>query len=864
MKIFKKVSLVILALIALLFMALYFLLFSGAGNNIIKPYVEKYIKDKTNYDVKFNKFDINFGDLDISANLNNDINADINGTFSIFSQKFDMDYLVSINSLDSFKIKLDEKMNLQGQIRGNVDKFGVNGSGKFLDSNMRFLVNLVNKMPQDIEIDAKNLNLKKALALANMPQYIDGSTDIYANIKTQNGTQNGLAKITAPNLLLNSQAFKDQNITIPSNLKINANSDINVTNSIFHAKTDVYSDIATLNMANLTYDMANKTLDSDFIINVANLEKLEPFIKQKIQGTLAAAGNFKMVANKLEFVNSTIKGFGGEITALLKDNNIDAEIKNIKAGELLAIGQLPTTINGVINGTAKINQISNMNQISGSASLKLENGTINEKELAKLTTFALPKNFSFNINNDIKIQNQVFDLTSNLASNLINMPNLTLKYNLTTKDADAKFSVNIDDLSKIHIQNGSKLNGSIKTQGDLKLQNNQLASMDVTANTAGGTLSAKGSLKDLDILTQNMDMEHLFAIAAQESPLRGIINLNAKINASDFKNINGKAIINIPNSTLNKSYMDKLTGKNFPNGVKVDLKTDVNIKNSIASFNSNINSTLANLNKFSGTYSINNAILNAIYTANIPDLSKLSFYTNRKLKGAVDVNGDIKFHKSDLSITANSDIFGGKLQANIINDNAKATLKTFQIKGLTDMLDLNHFYDGVGNLDLNYNLKSQKGKFNTTINNGKLVSKGLLKAVSGILGRDLSREVYNDGYVNGNMNMNLIDFKAHMKAQKSELNVEKGTFDSKTSQVDIPISANLEKTDLQIHITGNANDPKYTINSNYLKGKINKELGRGIDKLFGTKEGDDNATKAKKQQQSDDVKGIIKGIESLF
>ena len=76
-----KIFGIIAGILILLIVGAGCLFFSDFGNNLTKPYVENLIKEKSGLDVKLEKFDLNFGDLDISANVNNAANVNLKGKF---------------------------------------------------------------------------------------------------------------------------------------------------------------------------------------------------------------------------------------------------------------------------------------------------------------------------------------------------------------------------------------------------------------------------------------------------------------------------------------------------------------------------------------------------------------------------------------------------------------------------------------------------------------------------------------------------------------------------------------------------------------------------------------------------------------
>ena len=93
----------------------------------------------------------------------------------------------------------------------------------------------------------------------------------------------------------------------------------------------------------------------------------------------------------------------------------------------------------------------------------------------------------------------------------------------------------------------------------------------------------------------------------------------------------------------------------------------------------------------------------------------------------------------------------------------------------------------------------------------------------------------------------------YLSSQRSDINITSASLDTTTKAINIPIKANIEKTDIDVVISGTSSDPKYTISSNYLKDKLSKEIDRGLNKLF---KGDENKSK--------DTKELINGLQNLF
>ena len=746
-----KIFGIIAGILILLIVGAGCLFFSDFGNNLTKPYIENLIKEKSGLDVKLEKFDLNFGDLDISANVNDAANVNVKGKYSLFARSFDLNYDANAHDLAKLGIKTSEGLSLKGQILGDLSKFGINGSGRIFDSNVKFLANLKDLKPLDLQIDAKALNVEKALTVASLPIYAKGNIDVLSDIKAGGSGAEGNASIKSSNLILNESAFKDMNISIPKGVQITLNSDITAQNDVLRAASKIDSTLGKISAEKSEFDLKNKTLNSDFNLNLPDLAKLESLLGRKISGDVKANGNLKTDFSTLELLNSQISAF--------KD------------------------------------------------ALKADAGA---------------------------------------------------KYDLKNKNGELSAKLNANDLAALQNVLGVKLQGKANGELSATLAQNELKNLSLNLNAMGGNLNANGNLSDLKLKASNLNLTVLSALFYGSAIGNGTINGDAKLSLKD--GINGTAQISLANGVIFKKFLDGVTGKSFPSDLKADAQAQTNIKNSVATFSVSANSDLAQLQSLNGTYELKNKALKANYALLIPSLQRLEFFLNRRLNGKIAATGELSHDGKSLFATINSKVAGGELNGRIAGDEANFKIQNFIVKELTTLLNIDHVYDGTGNANLTYTTSSHGGKFDAIINNGRLPSGGLIDKIGKILGRDLGGEVYNDAKVNGTIKQNLINFNADMSAQKSKLNVTGGTLDSKTGAISVPVKANVEKTDFEINITGTIKNPKYDVRSDYLKGKLDKQIGKGIDKLLGVKKDDNSSKNDAKKEQSDAIKGLLKGL----
>ncbi|OPA78012.1 hypothetical protein BFG04_03595 [Campylobacter pinnipediorum subsp. pinnipediorum] len=848
-----KILAYVVGVLLLLFLGVYTIAFTGFGNGIVSNYLEKVIKEKSGFEVKFAKFSLDMSSLDIKANVNDEINFNAHGSLSIFSQKFDIDYAILASNLKSANINLQKPISLKGKAKGAVKDFDVNGAGDLLGSNLSFLTNIKDLKPFTAKVDARKLNIAEALVLAKQPEYAKGYVDLIADIKDENGNRDGDAKIEIYDGIVNNGAvLKDFNITLPKNFYFKGAFNAEIKNDDVNLKSIFITPVATADTKNTHYNLKNLKLSSDFGFKVDDLVNLEPIIKQKLNGSLSADGNLILDNDKLETLNTKINGFGGNIIANLKDNKVKATINQIKLNELLKLASQPAFASATINGNAIINNINDVKNISGNLTLNTKDGKLHPVELKQMSDFDIKNGVDFSLESKADIKDSIVNFDVNLFSDLLSLKNVKGVFAIDKGNMDSIFNLEVSDLAKFEKIVGTKLSGNVNLNGNVKLKNMALSELNVNGKAIGGDINA--GLKDgkVDAKLTKLALRDLFSFAGMKPLADATLNLEAKLDSIDVKNLNGSVIFTAENGSFMQKNMSEFLEKKFPANAKFSAKANVDISKSIAKFNANVLSDFVNAKEINGNFDINNNTLDSNLKINIADLRNLKFLTEKELFGAVDVLVNAKMKNNQMDITATSDIFDGKLDAKFKDNLLNATLNKFAFKGLTDMLGMDNFYNGVGDAKFDYNVLSQKGNFNLNINEGRLVANNFTNTLKTFTARDITTEVYKDGYVKGTINKGLVNFDMDLEAQRSSIKSKDAKLNTLTDAIDIPVEFRYEKTDAKIDIKGTSKQPKYSISSDYLKEKALKGLDKLIDKNLGN-DGKDGGTK-------DVVKGLLKGL----
>lgn len=822
---------------------IYTLIFTSLGNAILAPRIEAFVSEKIAMPFKLNEFKLGFNDLKISSTINGELSISTSGKYSILDKNLDLKYKIYANSFSSMPLNL----NIAGDVKGSFENILANGSGNLAGSKLRYAARIVDFNPLELKLDARNLDLAQLSLIALKKPYLRGFASITADVALKNGTQFGFANINAPKISAdNALINKDYGIKLPKNFNANLNSDISVNNSILTAITTLNTSLANANAQKTSYNLKTNELNTDFNLDIANLANLEPLISQKLNGSVKIALNTQIKNNKMQFLDAQINGLGGNIMAKLVNGELNAQIKDIKLAEALSLASLPPLAKSQINGFAKITGLNNPQNANGNASLKFSKGEIDYKQMNKILNSDLKSNIIFTGDTKISVLNGVLNLDALLDSPALKMAKLSAKYELNTASGDADFNANIPNLGLIF---GSKAKTSAYIKANANFKNNAIAKANIDINGLGGNINATLNNQSLQANINNIQAGNVFAIIAQDELFSGSLNANINLSSLDITKLNGQGQISLNNAVFNAPNLSKMLDVKFPQNSKFNLNAKLSFKDSLAKFNALFNSDLAKLDELNGTYDLKQNALDADFKASVANLANLAFLSGASINAPLNANGKVSMINGALNAKINSDIFGSQTSANYANDTLNASMQKVKIENILSALGYEKFYLGLANTNFKYNLKNAVGEFDADVLEGKLAQNGLTQLINAVFKRDITNEVYENGKVYGTINQNNIIVNAKISSPKSNISIEKGTINSATKTLNIPLKANFEKTDLSINITGTTDKPKYNVKSDYLQEKV---INKAFDKLI------------KNDEKRENTKQILNDLKGLF
>ncbi len=840
----RKLGIALLLIVLLIFGGLYMLAFTQTGNNILKPYIEDAISKKIKKDVKIDRFKLTTNHLSLQVDVQKQADLIVDGDIKILDRWFDLLYYIQAQNLKTPTIIIRDAMEVKGGIKGFMDNFTIKGRGKAFSSNIDFDVHLVDNKPLNGHVNAKKLNIAQILEFVAKPPYSNGFLNVNASIQNQNDILKGKADLLAYDANINTKLIKrDFNISLPENTKYVGKVNGIVKDDIMHLTSQIVSNLATVKTQKTKINLKSMNISSDYDLKIPKLEDLEFITKKKLYGDLHVNGDLKKSKDDL-ILSANSKIFDGTFNSILHNNTLKASGQKFQIKKILALLGEPALSYGLVDFKADVDDIKKQ---KANLKLHVKDGELVGSHMKSRFDINLPPitNFAGLIN--AKIEDDKLQADTDIKTSIANLKSSTSLLDLKTQDFYSDFDLHVENLKNLGKIIDQDIRGKINLKGDVEFKGKKLA-LNANTKSLGGNLDAKLADGTLEANLENIELKKIVYILNKPDFATGDINAKAKFSGLDSKSLNGQFNYTLKNGILLKEGLKELTQTNVPQSYTFDMKSDVNVKNSIAYFTNTINSQLASLPSFKGNYDINKKILDSEYEMDIKELSKLEFITKQKLHGPLHVKGIAQLKNDNLKTTADAPILGG--MSNSVYDKNILTTKAngISIKGLCDLMGLPYVFDSKGDFNLNYNTKSKKGDYSLVMAKGHMVKNQLTDLVKTFSMYDMTKEVYNNTTLKGAINDTKASYQLDMNGSQTAINVPNGIYDMSSGKTKANFKLRFQKTDVKGSIWGQANSPKVSIDSsNYLQNKAKDAAEKAIDKYIPQKQ-----------------KGLVKDLLKLF
>jgi hypothetical protein len=373
----------------------------------------------------------------------------------------DIKYGLDVQELAVFKpitnAAIRGPLKLDGNVKGKKESMKVDGRSDFSGSDTSFNMLLKDFEPMTLQAKMKNLKLEKVLYLLNQPHYADGVLTLDVDLSdARSKSLKGNVKTTVTNGLIDSKymtkayAFKSEMprtiFDVTTSSVLNAN--------IIDTQVTLNSNLATLNMQKVRFDMSDASLSSDYKLSAQNLDAFYFATQRHMRGGIVANGTFKQAKDLDLSIHSNIAG--GAIEANLHNDDFKAELKSLQTLKLLNMLIYPEIFQASMNGTLTYNLL----QEKGNFNANLLDGLFTQNEIFTLikqygVLDMYEERFKGDVNANI---NKEFIVASlELLSNKSSIKTKNTKLNSKTKEIDSNLDL---------VVNNNAISASIKGRTD--------------------------------------------------------------------------------------------------------------------------------------------------------------------------------------------------------------------------------------------------------------------------------------------------------------------------------------------------------------------------------------------------------------
>lgn len=489
---------------------IYVLAFTSLGNSIVAPIVEKKIQETTQLDAKLQTFSLRLSSIDVVLYLDPDNSVAIKGSYSLFTQSFDLNYAVALKKLSSLEkvaqAKLSGEFSTTGTIKGDTHFLTIEGKSDLAKSTTVYHVELNEFNPTSIIAKIENADLSTLLSMAGQKQYASAKIDLDMNFKNIKPHQlDGDVQLLTTNGKLNTAVMKkDFAINMPQ-------TDFKMKLDAKLLKDDlIYTYLFNSNLANISSKgrvvPEPLELDLKYALNIEELAVLKPITNADIRGTLRLSGTAKgsqeklLVDAKTDIADSNTKVSG--ILKEFKPASVVASIKHLKLQKLLYMIKQPHYADANFDMDAKLTSL-DVKNLQGTITTKITEGVLDSKYLTKTYEFKsmMPLTI-FNAATLTKLEKTLIDTQIDFNSNLADLDISSAKFDLQDSSIKSDYKAKVHDLNRLFFVTQRVLKGSIVASGDLKYGKD--LDFTLVSNIAGGKLDAKLHNDDFSAKLANM------------------------------------------------------------------------------------------------------------------------------------------------------------------------------------------------------------------------------------------------------------------------------------------------------------------------------------------------------------------------
>ncbi len=610
----------------------------------------------------------------------------------------------------------------------------------------------------------------------------------------------------------------------------------------FHLSMSDFEIILDLNKNNIitlkgNYSLFSQAFNIAYRVKLDELHTLKSLTSTQLQGAFFTEGQivgnmkFLEVDGKSDVAKS-VTTYHIELSDLTP-TSIIAKVEGASLASLLHMASQKQYASADIDLNINFKSIKE-HALDGDVKLFSKNGKIDTSVMKEDFNITLPGT-SFSMNLDAKLKGDDVAYTYKLISNLAQLSS-TGKVTPSPLKLDLDYKVNIKELALLKPMTGADVRGKFSMSGDVKGTREKLqvdGVSDIGASDTSFTLMLKEfAPKSLQANIKNLQLQKLLYMLKQPHYTDGFFSMEADIKDLRSKSLKGVVKTTIRKGVLDNAYLSKAYEfESLMPRTTYILDSVSRLEGSNIKTKFTLDSTLAKLDVKEALFNMNDISLRSDYRINIASFNKLFFITQRKMRGGIKMEGELKKAK-DLDLSMHSKIAGGNIDAKLHNDDFTADMKSLETLDILHILIYPEIFTSKLDGKLTYDLASAKGNFKAQLSNGKFKKNEMLSLVKKYTKVDLYVERFS-GDVDAKINKEKILASLDLKSNKSAIKTKNTKLNTLTKKIDSKVMIVANTYPLTIGLKGDVKSPKISVDAKELiKSKTGKAIEKEVKKLL--------------------------------
>lgn len=724
----------------------------------------------------------------------------------------------------------------EGQVTGNKAALSIKGSSNIAQSDTFYDVTLADFKPSKVLATISDAKLSKLLYLAGEAAYAEAAINL--NVKLTNLDPKNLQGTTHLSIsegrVYTKTMKKSYGITLP---KTSFHSDLDV---VLKGTQLAYTLGLNSNLANINSkgSLESETLASDihYDINIQELALFKPITGAPLRGPFATKGSISGDKKAMQIKGTSNLASSNTSYYLglkqMQADKLQASIKNARIEKLIYMAGAEKLASGLLNVKISLDKL-DPEDLHGSAKLTISDALFNQKTFKNVYKLNLPKT-DFSSSVDVALKGKRIDYNTRFDSSLASLDS---KGSLEPKTMamDLVLNLVIAKLELLKPLTGAPLRGGVILKTTLK-GDKKVLEVKGKATLASADANFNAQLENfiprsLNATIKDMQLSKILYMVSQPHFVDALLNVDIAIADARQGKLDGVITTAITKGKIDTKTVQKAFEFKTMPATTFSAKTVSTLSKHLVDTTVSLDSSLATLKVKRARFNVTQGSLYSDYKAEIPDLDRLFFATERHLKGKATVTGKLTKAK-DLDFNAHSKLFGGTIDAILHNDDFSATMKQLNTLGMLHMLIYPEMFDATLNGKLDYNLAKKSGKFNAKLTNGHFTKNQMLDLIKQYGQVDLYVETFLTTLVS-TIKQEKIYTNIDMRSNKSSIVGKNIYLNTKTKQLDAHLDVNANNNPIKVHLKGNVSKPNVKVDaSKLIERELKKEAGKQINNLI--------------------------------